>query len=236
MKASSILKKREHFLTWWKLVVKAPNYFHVSPLIKWRYAFRTFSANEYVWFRLDENDYRKYISNYERTLSREIDGKYKIVLDNKLIFEDVFGSVARVARSYAWVSGGHLYGRNGYQVDRESLIPFLKEKKEAVLKKEGERLLEKLSDGEHVITLEIGGRECSSEELAEHIRQLMLNGCSRLAFVIGGSLGLSSQVRQRADDHLSFSRLTFPHQLMRILVPEQLYRAFKIQKGEPYHK
>ncbi len=108
--------------------------------------------------------------------------------------------------------------------------------KEAVLRKEGERLLEKLSDGEHVITLEIGGRECSSEELAEHIRQLMLNGCSRLAFVIGGSLGLSSQVRQRADDHLSFSRLTFPHQLMRILVPEQLYRAFKIQKGEPYHK
>ncbi|PQD95979.1 23S rRNA (pseudouridine(1915)-N(3))-methyltransferase RlmH [Pradoshia eiseniae] len=102
--------------------------------------------------------------------------------------------------------------------------------------KEGERILSKIPDDAHVIALAIEGKMKSSEELAETLDKLATYGKSKIAFVIGGSLGLSKDVMKRANDTLSFSRMTFPHQLMRLILVEQVYRAFRINRGEPYHK
>ncbi|WP_110928783.1 23S rRNA (pseudouridine(1915)-N(3))-methyltransferase RlmH [Bacillus massiliglaciei] len=102
--------------------------------------------------------------------------------------------------------------------------------------KEGERILSKISPDAHVIALAIEGKLKSSEELAGTIDKLATYGKSKIAFIIGGSLGLSQEVMQRADEALSFSRMTFPHQLMRLILVEQIYRAFRINRGEPYHK
>lgn len=106
-----------------------------------------------------------------------------------------------------------------------------------VKQREGERLLAAIkSDDTHVIALAIEGEAWSSEELARHIDELGTYGRSQLAFVIGGSLGLADAVLQRAARKLSFGRLTLPHQLMRLVLAEQVYRAYKIMRGEPYHK
>jgi len=102
--------------------------------------------------------------------------------------------------------------------------------------KEGERILAKVPADAHVIALAIDGKQKSSEELADTLDKLATYGKSKVAFIIGGSLGLSGQVLQRADDKLSFSKMTFPHQLMRLILVEQVYRAFRINRGEPYHK
>ncbi|MDR4890461.1 23S rRNA (pseudouridine(1915)-N(3))-methyltransferase RlmH [Fredinandcohnia sp. QZ13] len=107
---------------------------------------------------------------------------------------------------------------------------------EQVKQKEGERILAKLSDDTHVIALAIEGKMKSSEQLAADIDNLATYGKSKIAFVIGGSLGLSKDVIKRANDTLSFSKMTFPHQLMRLILVEQVYRAFRIIRGEPYHK
>ena len=101
---------------------------------------------------------------------------------------------------------------------------------------EGERILGRIRDNDHVIALAIDGKMYSSETLSEHLDKLMLNGKSTLVFVIGGSLGLSGAVLARANEKLSFSAMTFPHQLMRVILLEQVYRSFRIMKGEPYHK
>lgn len=107
---------------------------------------------------------------------------------------------------------------------------------EQVKEKEGERILSKISDETHVIALAIEGKMKSSEQLAKDLDQLATYGKSKVAFVIGGSLGLSKVVMKRANDTLSFSKMTFPHQLMRLILLEQVYRAFRINRGEPYHK
>ena len=98
------------------------------------------------------------------------------------------------------------------------------------------RITEKLQQGEYVVALDPRGKMLSSEELSEKLSGLMLEGKSRAAFIIGGSHGLTDEVRRRADLVLSFSKLTFPHQLFRVMLLEQLYRAFKISAGETYHK
>ena len=105
-----------------------------------------------------------------------------------------------------------------------------------IKEKEGERLLANMKEDAYVIALAIQGKELSSEQLAQKISQLTLNGKSHITFVIGGSLGLSDAVLKRADYQLSFSPMTFPHQLMRVILLEQIYRAFKIARKEPYHK
>ncbi|MGN7178710.1 23S rRNA (pseudouridine(1915)-N(3))-methyltransferase RlmH [Paenibacillus sp. FSL R5-0490] len=105
-----------------------------------------------------------------------------------------------------------------------------------VKQKEGERILAKIHPDAHVIALAIEGKMKSSEELADTLDKLATYGKSKIAFVIGGSLGLSQEVLQRADDKLSFSKMTFPHQLMKLILLEQVYRAFRINRGEPYHK
>ena len=107
---------------------------------------------------------------------------------------------------------------------------------EQVKQKEGEKLLSKLSPDTYVIALAIDGKMKSSEELADSLDKLATYGKSKIAFVIGGSLGLSQAVLNRADEKLSFSKMTFPHQLMRLILLEQVYRAFRINRGEPYHK
>ena len=102
--------------------------------------------------------------------------------------------------------------------------------------KEGERILKHIRDDMYVITLEIGGKMLSSEELAEKIESLGIQGKSSIAFVIGGSIGLGEEVLKRSDYALSFSKMTFPHQLMRVILLEQVYRSYRIINGEPYHK
>ena len=105
-----------------------------------------------------------------------------------------------------------------------------------IREKEGERILSALQEKEYVITLEIGGSTLGSEGFAGKLQGLLTEGHSDIAFVIGGSLGLSRAVCERSDYAMSFSALTFPHQLMRLILLEQIYRAFKIARKEPYHK
>ena len=105
-----------------------------------------------------------------------------------------------------------------------------------IKEREGRRILSNIIDGAYVIALAIEGQMLSSEELSVKIQKLGVNGAGHLIFVIGGSLGLSEEVMKRADYALSFSRMTFPHQLMRVVLLEQIYRSFRIAAGEPYHK
>lgn len=105
-----------------------------------------------------------------------------------------------------------------------------------IKRKEGERILRKIKDNYTVCTLEINGKRYTSESFAEWINNQGLTGNSNICFVIGGSLGLHQDVIKRADMHLSFSDMTFPHQLMRVVLLEQIYRAERIINNEPYHK
>ena len=107
---------------------------------------------------------------------------------------------------------------------------------EIVKKKEAERILAKIGSDTYVIALAIEGKMKTSEELAADLESLMTYGRSKVAFVIGGSLGLHDSVIKRADELLSFSKMTFPHQMMKLILLEQVYRAFRIMKNEPYHK
>ena len=105
-----------------------------------------------------------------------------------------------------------------------------------VKKKEGDRILAKIGADTYVIALAIEGKMKTSEQLAGDIESLMTYGRSKIAFVIGGSLGLHEDVMKRSDEKLSFSKMTLPHQLMKLVLVEQIYRAFRIMKNEPYHK
>jgi len=115
----------------------------------------------------------------------------------------------------------------------ETLSPA---KEEQVRRREGERILARLKPDAYVIAMAIDGEMWTSEQLAHKLSDLAAYGRGSVAFVIGGSLGLSSEVLRRADEKLSFGRITYPHQLIRLVLVEQLYRAFKILRGEPYHK
>lgn len=105
-----------------------------------------------------------------------------------------------------------------------------------IKEKEGDRLLEKIKPDAMVLALAINGKSYSSEGFASELERLAVSGTSHIQFVIGGSLGLSDKVLARADRKISFSAMTFPHQLMRVILAEQIYRAYRIQRGEPYHK
>ncbi|MED9933395.1 MAG: 23S rRNA (pseudouridine(1915)-N(3))-methyltransferase RlmH [Catenibacillus sp.] len=107
---------------------------------------------------------------------------------------------------------------------------------DAIRAKEGERIMKYVRDDAYVITLEIAGTQLTSEGLAGKIEQLGIQGKSHITFIIGGSIGLGRQVLARSDYALSFSKMTFPHQLMRVILLEQIYRSYRIINGEPYHK
>ena len=106
----------------------------------------------------------------------------------------------------------------------------------AVKEEEGRNILKHIKEGSYVITLEIKGRSLTSENLADRLESLQVEGKSHITLIIGGSLGLSEDVSRRADFKLSFSAMTFPHQMMRMVLLEQVYRGYRIMKGEPYHK
>lgn len=105
-----------------------------------------------------------------------------------------------------------------------------------IKKKEGEKIVSKLKDDAYVITLEILGKKMDSQSFAQVLEKTALSGKSHIQFVIGGSLGLHEDVSKRADLKISFSDMTFPHQLMRVILCEQIYRGYRIINGEPYHK
>lgn len=107
---------------------------------------------------------------------------------------------------------------------------------EQVKDKEGARILQKVKDNAHVIALDLNGVQWSSEQLSKELELLSIHGKSHIQFIIGGSNGLSEDVLKRANKKLSFSPMTFPHQLMKLILMEQVYRAFKIMRNEPYHK
>ena len=107
---------------------------------------------------------------------------------------------------------------------------------EQVKTREGEALLARIRPGDRVIALTIPGRETDSPALSRHLQELRTGGAGRIVFVIGGSLGLGKNLLARADEEMSMSRMTFPHQLARVMLLEQLYRAEKIAAGERYHK
>ncbi|PKM82143.1 MAG: 23S rRNA (pseudouridine(1915)-N(3))-methyltransferase RlmH [Firmicutes bacterium HGW-Firmicutes-14] len=115
----------------------------------------------------------------------------------------------------------------------ENLSP---KEEDQVRGREADRIIRFIKPGQVVIALDIEGAAVSSEQLAGMVREWGLAGKSDLCFIIGGSLGLHRSVTDRADLRLSFGRMTFPHQLMRLILLEQIYRAFKINRGEPYHK
>lgn len=111
------------------------------------------------------------------------------------------------------------------------------EKEEQLIRqKEGERLMKYLREDAYVIALAIEGKQTTSEEFAGKLHNLGLQGKSHIIFVIGGSIGLAPEILNRADEKLSFSQMTFPHQLMRVVLLEQVYRGYRIIHGEPYHK
>lgn len=123
------------------------------------------------------------------------------------------------------------------ELDDEKAPENLSDKEMMMIKdKEGKKILSKIKDNSHVMALAIDGKNLSSEELADTIDNLGVRGTSHIVFVIGGSLGLSDDVLRRSNYKLSFSKMTFPHQLMRLILLEQVYRAYRINNGEPYHK
>jgi len=115
----------------------------------------------------------------------------------------------------------------------ETLSPA---EQEGVKAREGERIARHLREGHYIIALALDGQQFTSDAFAAHLQSLAVSSQSTLAFCIGGSLGLADAVLHRADLRLSFGKMTFPHQLMRLILVEQVYRGFKIMRGEPYHK
>lgn len=105
-----------------------------------------------------------------------------------------------------------------------------------IKRKEAERIMKHIREDAYVVTLEIQGRMFDSEGFADRIEKLAIQGNSHIQFIIGGSLGLHEEVCKRADLAVSFSKMTFPHQMMRVILLEQIYRAYRIINGEPYHK
>ena len=146
-------------------------------------------------------------------------------------------------KAYRELTDEYLKRLGRYGKYEETEIPDLPEPagnspalEEQVKTREGEALLAKIRPGDRVIAMTIEGKQRSSEELAKHLEELRTGGVSRVVFVIGGSLGLGSNILARADEELSMSRMTFPHRLARVMLLEQLYRAEKIISGERYHK
>ena len=108
--------------------------------------------------------------------------------------------------------------------------------RDMIICKEAERLSKHIRKGTYLISLEIDGRQMDSVSLSGYIDDLQVHGISDITFVIGGSLGLHRSITEISDMHLSFSKMTFPHQMMRVILLEQIYRSFRISRGEPYHK
>ena len=124
-----------------------------------------------------------------------------------------------------------------YEVSDESIPDNCSLANEMIIKsKEGKKILDKIKQDDYVVLLDVAGKEIDSIMLAQQMENCMISGKSTIDFVIGGSLGHGQEIIERANFRLSFSKMTFPHQLMRLILVEQIYRAFKIMKNESYHK
>ncbi|MFW2491916.1 23S rRNA (pseudouridine(1915)-N(3))-methyltransferase RlmH [Clostridium chromiireducens] len=121
-------------------------------------------------------------------------------------------------------------------VDEKTPDNASEKEEESIKEKEGQGILSKIKDNMFVIAMDLGGKHLTSEDFAGYIENLGITGNSNIAFIIGGSLGISKSVLARANYKLCFSKMTFPHQLFRVMLLEQVYRGFRIMKGEPYHK
>ncbi len=121
-------------------------------------------------------------------------------------------------------------------IDEKTLDNASSKEEQLIRIKEGERLKKYIKDDAYVIALAINGKQISSEGFADKIDKLGINGTSHIIFIIGGSIGLDDEILKNADEKLSFSMMTFPHQMMRVILLEQIYRAYRIIKKEPYHK
>ena len=139
-------------------------------------------------------------------------------------------------REYLKRLGGYAKVNIIETADEKLPDPLSAAKESLVKQKEGERILGHIREDAYVIALNIHGQQWTSEQFAEKLGELATCGRSRVAFIIGGSVGLDHRVLKRADVELSFGKMTYPHQLMRLILLEQIYRAFKIMRGEPYHK
>ncbi len=153
-------------------------------------------------------------------------------------------SVGKLKEKY-WKGAVEEYGKRLSRYGNLNLIEVADEKcpenasredRNIIRRKEGERILAKIPEGAFLVTLEIGGKEMDSEEFAKVLDTLPHRGHSHVAFVIGGSLGLEPELCRKSGLSLSFGPMTFPHQLMKVLLMEQIYRAFRINRNEPYHK
>ena len=123
------------------------------------------------------------------------------------------------------------------EVPDEPIPDNASENVENIIKdKEADKIVAKIKDDEYVIVLDLHGKEIDSVAFSKHIEECMIRGKSTITFVIGGSLGLGKSLLQRANYRLCFSKMTFPHQLMRVILLEQIYRSYRIINGEPYHK
>ncbi|MDO5548125.1 MAG: sugar-transfer associated ATP-grasp domain-containing protein [Eubacteriales bacterium] len=164
-----VLKKT---LLWYRLVWKSKSDFKISLNERIKFAFRGFTTNEYIWYDLAHHDYRDYISDYERIRSREMNGKYKIVLDDKLLFEEVFGKYIKVPTTYAWISDGNIFGMHEYFLNESNILSFLCSVKVAVLKWEkgyegkGTFVIETKNNGDFCVN----GVSKTSEELQRLFR------------------------------------------------------------------
>lgn len=126
---------------------------------------------------------------------------------------------------------------NIYEVKDEKTPEQASDKEKQIIKQtESARLAKYIARDAHLIVLAIEGKELASEEFSEYICNLEIQSHSHIQFIIGGSLGIDEELKRKADDRISFSKMTFPHQLMRVILLEQLYRAYKIKHHEPYHK
>lgn len=120
--------------------------------------------------------------------------------------------------------------------DEKTAEGMSKAEEDIILEKESARILKYIKEDSYIITLEINGTQLSSEQLADKINTIGINGISHIIFIIGGSIGIGQAVLKKSDYSLSFSKMTFPHQLMRVILLEQIYRSYRIIYGEPYHK
>lgn len=120
--------------------------------------------------------------------------------------------------------------------DEKTLENMSNKESDLIKEKEASRILSKISDGEFVIALAIEGQLVSSEQMAEQIEKCAINGKSKVTYVIGGSLGLADSVKKRADYLMSFGRITMPHQMIRLVLSEQIYRSYRIINHQAYHK
>ena len=144
-------------------------------------------------------------------------------------FKDSINEYKKMLKSYADLSI--------FEINDEPCPENLSKKDiEKVKNIEGEKILSKIKDDAYVIALDIKGKRIDSVEFADKINSLMIDGYSNISFIIGGSLGLSDEVLEKSDYKLSFSKMTFPHKLMRVILMEQIYRAFRIINNHPYHK